>query len=151
MLQTGTGDRALVQQSVGTPAASDGADSASGGKTAEDEQLQPASSAVTAAARGIDLSMGITDWLAMHGASDCEESFRAEDVETAEDVTFLVSHEDDLAHMGLEPHQVAKLWPAVQQRSRSAPSPPTWWSSLPATSICTWSGPKRAGIGCGTT
>eukprot|EP01051_Picozoa_sp_SAG22_P035410 SAG22_NODE_16604_length_321_cov_7.581081_1_plen_101_part_01 len=50
----------------------------------------------------------------MHDASDCEESFRAEDVETVEDVTFLVSHADDMGHMGIEAHHVAKLWPALQ-------------------------------------
>jgi hypothetical protein len=85
-----------------------------GGPVAGGGELESGGSGASASG-SVSLWMGIAEWLAMHGASACEEAFREEDVETVEDVTFLVSSEDDLQHMGLEAEHVAKLWPAVLQ------------------------------------
>ena len=61
----------------------------------------------------IALVMPVEDWLGMYGAGNCAPNFRAEDIETLEDVAFVVQAEEDLAELGVSAEQVRRLWPTV--------------------------------------
>ena len=60
------------------------------------------------------LEMSIGEWLAAHGAAQLEATFADEEVETVEDLIFLVQSADDLVQLGLPVGQVATLWLAIE-------------------------------------
>eukprot|EP01047_Picozoa_sp_COSAG01_P084279 COSAG01_NODE_18019_length_1105_cov_1.330020_1_plen_284_part_00 len=77
---------------------------------------QPAAGSVAAAAtlhRPV-ISMDIGEWLAIHGASDCEASLRANGVESLQDFFHLIEEKQDLEFAGLDPQQTLCLWPILQ-------------------------------------
>ena len=59
------------------------------------------------------LAMSVESWLGMHGAADCAPNFRAEGIETLEEIAFVMQTEGDLAELGVTPEQAALLWPTV--------------------------------------
>jgi len=96
---------ALVPAATGAQAAHEQEDAAGteGGHTGE--------SGVSTGA--IALVMPVEDWLGMYGAGNCAPNVRAEDIETLEDVAFVVQAEEDLAELGVSAEQVRRLWPTV--------------------------------------
>jgi len=64
-------------------------------------------------AGAISLAMPIEDWLGMYDASNCVEHFKAEDIDTLEDLAFIVQTEDDLTELGVSTEQITRLWPSV--------------------------------------
>ena len=65
------------------------------------------------ASRVATLAMSIEDFLEMHDASSCVKHFKEEDIDTLEDLCFVVEAEDDLAELGVSSDQIPKLWPSV--------------------------------------
>lgn len=60
-----------------------------------------------------DLTADVGVWLAGVGASECEDAFRENMVETLGDVAFLVNSKANLTAMGLSSSQAGKLWDAI--------------------------------------
>ena len=61
----------------------------------------------------ISLEMSIGEWLAAFGASQYKEALQEQEVETLEDLTFVIAVKSDLKEMGIDEEAAPRLWDAL--------------------------------------